>query len=202
MKFKSLILVMAIAFAPVFTTSDAEAKTIKLPDPHAQFAKYDDSLHKALQERKSTRTFSNNALDVADISALLWSAYGINREDGKRTIPTSGNRQNMLLYVLDAQGMWLYDAAKNTLTRTSSKNLLAPMRNPPLLLLYVADTNNGGNVKQYGMHAGLMAQSAALYATIAGIGNVVIGGANTPEFIETLNLPKGQELIYTHKFGR
>ncbi len=203
MKLKSLILTMALLFAPIAVTSEAEAKTIKLPNASTQFEKYkDNSLLEALQNRKSTRVFSKEALSVNDISAILWSAYGINREDGKRTIPTSGNRQNMVLYTLDAQGMWRYDAVKHTLVRVSNKNLLAPMGNPPLLLLYVADTNNGGNAKQYGMHAGLMAQSAALYASIAGIGNVVIGGANTEDFIKSLNLPKGQELIYTHKFGR
>ncbi len=202
MKLKSLILTMALLLAPIAMTSEAQAKTIKLPAYTEAFTGYDNNLQSALENRKTTRVFSKEALSTKDISGILWSACGINREDGKRTIPVSNELKSMVVYVLDAKGMWLYDAKKHTLTRVSSKNLLAPMGNPPMLIAYVADTNFGGNPKQYGVHSGLMIQSAALYAANAGIGNGMIGGGNTEEFIKSLNLPKGQELVYTQKFGR
>ena len=50
---------------------------------------------KALSERHSTREFASKALNLSDLSDLLWAANGINRSDsGKRTAPSALNKQD------------------------------------------------------------------------------------------------------------
>jgi nitroreductase len=45
---------------------------------------------------------------------LLWAAWGFNREN-KRTAPSSMNKQEIDLYAITKNGIYLYDAATNVL---------------------------------------------------------------------------------------
>lgn len=66
---------------------------------------------KALSERHSTREFASKALNLSDLSDLLWAANGINRSDsGKRTAPSALNKQDVDVYVVLPEGSYLYDA--------------------------------------------------------------------------------------------
>ena len=47
------------------------------------------SLKTALEKRKTSRVFSRENLSTLDISNLLWAGYGINRTNGKRTVPVA-----------------------------------------------------------------------------------------------------------------
>ena len=63
----------------------AAEKVIKLPKPNMNRS---GSVMNALSERHSTREFASKALNLSDLSDLLWAANGINRSDsGKRTAP-------------------------------------------------------------------------------------------------------------------
>jgi len=73
----TLITIMAIS-------TFISAQDIKLPEPEKNIGK---PLMQALNERKSSREFSNKELSLQQLSNLLWAANGFNRED-KRTAPT------------------------------------------------------------------------------------------------------------------
>ena len=47
------------------------------------------SLMEALQNRQSQRSFSSKELSLQQMSNLLWAAYGINRPNGYRTVPSA-----------------------------------------------------------------------------------------------------------------
>ena len=65
-------------------------------------------LMQALNERKTTRSFSDQTIDEATLADILWAAVGVNKDGNKRTIPTALNRQNISVYVLSANGAFLY----------------------------------------------------------------------------------------------
>jgi len=191
------------------TTQDSTLQKISLPNPAKQFAKYDDSLLLALQKRASRRSFVNKELNLQDVSALLWSAYGINREDGKRTIPTALNAQNMLIYVLDKQGVWLYNAQEHSLEQKSQEDIRGSSasigqkkisKNAAIALVYVQDTNKGKKESYGYMHAGSMYQNAALYCAMADLGNVV--RAYFPDNLASkMGLPKNQKILIIQNIG-
>ena len=88
------------------------AQDIKLPSPQKQGG---EPLLQVLSKRASTRDFDTQKnIDSQTLSNLLWAAWGYNRED-KRTAPSAMNRQEISLYIVTAQGVYLYDAKQNKL---------------------------------------------------------------------------------------
>ena len=57
-------------------------------------------LLEALSRRRTIREFRPDALTDRQLNELLWAACGVNRPDGKRTIPTAMNRQDLSVIVL------------------------------------------------------------------------------------------------------
>ena len=73
-------------------------------------------LMQAMQERKSQRDIDPaSTVTKQDLSNMLWAAWGITH-DGKRTIATAMNRQELELYVITATEISRYSAEDNTLT--------------------------------------------------------------------------------------
>jgi hypothetical protein len=104
-----------------FGSSQAqELKTIKLnsPDKDKGF-----SVMKSLSLRQSTKDtnkWSEKELSLQDLSNLLWAGNGVNREDGKRTAASAMNSQDVDIFVLMKDGIYLYDAANNALKQVVS----------------------------------------------------------------------------------
>ena len=110
MKIKGLLL-------SLFVTSSllSIAQDIKLPSPQKQGG---EPLLQVLSKRASTRDFDTQKnIDSQTLSNLLWAAWGYNRED-KRTAPSAMNRQEISLYIVMAQGVYLYDAKQNKLRKS------------------------------------------------------------------------------------
>ncbi len=126
------------------------------------------SLMQALDKRQSTRRFSDTALSQQEVSNLLWAAWGINRDSGKRTVPTAHNKQAVAVYAAMDTGIWFYDAKKHTLERVSDKNLQERFK-APLTLIYAAPADDKFN----DMHVGSIYQNVGLYCASAGLANVV-----------------------------
>ena len=56
------------------------------------------SIMQALQNRRSSRSFSEKGLSLQDLADLLWAADGLNRPD-KHTNASRKNKQSIELYV-------------------------------------------------------------------------------------------------------
>lgn len=156
--FLAAALVLALV-CPAFA-----APVIELPEPQRSGGM---PLMDALNLRHTERAFSQEALTLQQVSDLLWAVCGVNRPDGKRTVPTAMNRQNIAVYAVMADGVYLYDAKTNTLRQVLDGNeYLKKYKNgAPLVLLHAAPESE----KYSACHIGSMYQNAALYCASVGL---------------------------------
>ena len=78
---------------------------------------------KALQMRKSTKSYITREIGSEALSNILWASHGVNRENGKRTAPSSYGKYYMDLYVVSNEGVHLYDPDKHSLSLVSNENI-------------------------------------------------------------------------------
>lgn len=78
---------------------------------------FDDGLSvmRALGRRHTSREFAPRPLSLQNISGILWSAYGVNRPDGRRTAPAAIGAYPLRIYVFIADGVYLYRPERNLL---------------------------------------------------------------------------------------
>lgn len=108
MNMKKIILALAAA---ALATSALAQEVIKLPQPDKNVSM---TLYQALQQRASVREYSDAQISDASLSRLLWAACGVNREDGRLTVPSAMNTQEESVYVCRADGAWLFNARKTS----------------------------------------------------------------------------------------
>lgn len=175
----------------------AQENIKKLPDPQTTGG---IPLMEAIQNRKTTREFSAQKIDDQTLSDILYVAWGISH-DGKRTIPTSRNQQNLAVYAVLPDGIWLYDAAGNRLTLSSREdikpflNTQEFMQDAQLTLIYT-----GSDAQNSPLHAGSAYQNVGLYAASRGLNNVVRAWVDRDGIAKILNL-KPEEVIITQTIG-
>ena len=119
-------------------------------------------LGSALESRRSFRQFTGGEIAAKDLSSILWSAAGVNwkqgdkasiakadtvsgaTEGGRRTMVTAFGVDYVKTFVLLADGVWRYDAARQVLVKVSSKDVreTATLQNFPgrsAVIVFVAD---------------------------------------------------------------
>jgi len=192
--FKTIGVIMAGIMATSVMAAD-----IKLPAPDKTNT---TTLIQALEKRHSDREFSDKAIDEKTLSTILWVAYGVNREDGKRTIPTAMDKKDLNVYVFNKNGIWLYDADTNTLKQQSKEDhldlfqLQDYMEHVSTVLVYT------GSMEDYAiMHAGSAYQNVELYAAANNMASIVRGFYDREQVPEVLNLPAGQRVIISQAIG-
>ncbi len=160
------------------------AQDIRLPEPKKSGGK---PLMEALAERKSTREFSPEALSYQQISDLLWAGNGINRDNGKRTAPSARNCQEIDMYVVLPEGIYLYDPKANILLLKKTGKFLQDMIMqefdpvPPILLIFVANYDKMVNMTPENMEfygatdCGYVSQNIYLYCASENLNTVVLG---------------------------
>lgn len=195
-KFKILGVLAAMI---LFSNTASAAETVKkLPAPDINGGK---PLMQSLNERKSIKEFSSKDVDNQTLSEILWSAWGITH-DGKRTIPTAMNQQNLNVYVVKADGAWLYDAQNNSLILITAEDL-SPlfnqqeyMKNVPVNLVYT-----GSDAEYSPMHAGSAYQNVGLYAASKGMHSVVRGYFDKNGIKKALKLKGSENAIISQAIG-
>jgi len=107
------LILAAICLPLAGGTQPQELKLIQLNEPNKTRGL---PLMQALSVRASVRDWSEKDLSLQDLSDLLWAANGINRPDSKkRTASSAMNAQDVAIYVFMKDGVYLYDAAGQTL---------------------------------------------------------------------------------------
>lgn len=154
-------------------------------------------LMEALNARQSGRDFGDKALSPQNLSNLLWAAFGANRADGKRTVPTARNKQNVDIYVVMKTGVWKYDGLKHILTLVKAGDVTSKYK-APLTLIYAA-AEEQADVS--GMHVGSIYQNVGLYCASAKLSNrVKTSQRNVLDgYIE---LPKGYKVFVVQVVGQ
>jgi len=182
-----------------FVARGVLAEDIHLPEPN-KTGKV--TLMQALEDRHSDREFVERDVDELTLATLLWAAYGVNREDGKRTIPTAMDKKDLAVYVFNKDGIWLYDADNNLLKQISDQNQLSLfqkqdyMQAVPVVLVYT-----GSTADYAAMHAGSAYQNVGLFAAANGMASIVRGFFDQEKVAEALKLPEGQRVIISQAIG-
>jgi hypothetical protein len=164
---------------------------IVLPPPDTERGK---PLMRALSLRRSTRQFREDELPLQNIGDILWAAFGINRPDGKRTMPTALNKQNLVVYAAMSSGIWRYQPQKHELELDTWYNLCTLLGEAPLTLGYAAEGRYGP------MHAGSASQNVGLYCASVGLGNVV-KATGIDVMAKYISPPAGYSLLIIQSIG-
>jgi nitroreductase len=157
------------------------------------------SLAMALLRRRTTRKVGTRKLPLQMLSNLLWAAGGVNRRKGPfgmggRTAASASNSQEIDIYVILAEGAYLFDPFLHQLTPVVMEDMrrLSMGRGQgregvqaPVHLIYVADIDKLVHTAGYqepGLHnpaiqrsyyyvdTGLIAANVYLYAASVGLG--------------------------------
>lgn len=131
-----------VLLAALLALGEAPAQDGKLPAPRKSGGM---PLMEALAKRATSRAFDSRPLSTQQLSDVLWAAIGVNRPDGKRTAPSSRDRRELDVYLLEARGVSLYDPKEHSLVPVVAEDLRAVqssqefVRDAPVTLVYVAD---------------------------------------------------------------
>ncbi len=168
-------------------------------------------LMQVIRDRASRREFAPDALPPQTLSNLLWCAWGVSRADsGKRTAPSAMNKQAMDVYVVLADGAYLYDAPKHALTPVAAGDHRALTGMQPFVatapanLVYVArgDAGKGDDLLIYGgAQAGFISENVYLFCASEGLATVVRGSVKREPLAKILNLPVDQRIILVQTVG-
>lgn len=188
-------------------------ETIPLQKPDMESG---DALMKTIQNRQSTREFSPENLSLKHLSEILWVANGINRENGKRTVPSAMALYPLQTYAVLANGIYLYQPEKHELQPVVEGDyrelagLQSFVQEAPLNLVFIADYNkyNGDrplpeNKRLYlaSLDAGHCTQNVYLYCASERLKAVVRAGAQEEELLKLLNLGENYQFIVAQTVG-
>lgn len=186
----SLLFAAFISFSAASVCAEETVRKLPLPDKSGEV-----TLMEAISRRQTTREFSAKKIDDQTLSDILFAAWGITH-NGKHTIPTAKNTQDLNVYAVMPDGTWLYDPASHSLSRASSEDLRSYfnkqdfMTDAQLTLLYT------GKDKNYApMHAGSAYQNVGLYAASRGLNNVVRGYFDKEGIAKALRVDSENVLI-------
>ena len=210
-----IILLVLICFNVCYSNDVQSLKGISLPEP---VTKGGMPLLTALQNRHSSREFSNKEIPIEIISNLLWAGFGVNREGSKmRTAPSSYNWQDIIIYVFTAKGVWIYDAFENRLKEVKSGDyrqyagMQEYVKNAPLSLVYVSDTekmvrkdqtfSDNYKLMMGCIDAGHISQNIYLFCASEGLNVVARASVNKEEFSKEFELPETYNVILGQTIG-
>jgi len=183
------ILAAALALLAAFTCPAQDASAAKI-DPKLESVTLPAPaktggmpLMQTLAERKTIRDYKPGDLDAATLSEILYSANGVNRPDGKRTIPTAMNKQDLEVYVALPGAVYHYDAKANKLVKIDTGDFRAELimnknmaNNAACILVYASDSSKFPNdIKYPAIHVGEASQDVYLYCASKGLGTVSLG---------------------------
>ena len=156
----------------------------------------------ALQQRRSWREYSVEALSLEELSGVLYAAAGINRpENDHLTAPSALALYPIRTYAFFKEGIYRYEAKGHKLVRVAEGNHMAVAGAQPFVadaalnLVYVADLSvYAGKPMPAEKVRYLCGQDAAGYAEnvnvyTAGVGlRSITRGSASPELLKTLSL--------------
>jgi len=139
-----MIATAVVAACALHAQDDLAPITLKAPNLNRP-----GTLMQAFSKRASANEYDGRALELQDLSDLLWAANGVNRPDvKKRTAPSAMNAQDVDIYVFLPEGAYLYDAFASVLKPIAKGDFRAVavkqpppqgMPQPPVLLILVSD---------------------------------------------------------------
>jgi SagB-type dehydrogenase family enzyme len=207
---KKLWSIALIFMVSVFLGFSQVIETINLPEPETTGGM---PLFEALKLRQSLRDYSTKEIELQTVSNLLWSAYGINRPDGKRTVPSARGWNEFDIYVVMSAGWYIYDAEKHALLQMSTDDRREYagrqdfVKTAPLTLIFVADydrmTDASDDIRDFyaATDAGFISQNVYLFCASEGLGTCVLGQVDRDKMREIFRLRPGQRVVLSQTMG-
>lgn len=209
------LIILACSFATAQTTKKVTPSTasmelttfdtIRLLAPDTLGGK---PLMQAIARRKSDREFKPQNLSLKHLSEILWVANGINRANGKRTVPSSMARYPLQTYAVLTNGIYFYNPAKHQLepvVKGDYRNLAgkqAYVDTAPLNLLFIAKGKTAtDNFNAALEDSGYCGQNVYLYCASEGLKCVVRAGAKEAELLKAMNLGDNYKFIIAETVG-
>ncbi|MDR1755394.1 MAG: SagB/ThcOx family dehydrogenase [Culturomica sp.] len=195
---KTLLLIAAIACAFGVTAQD-----IKLNAPVKTGG---EPLMKVFNGRHSERTFVKKAMPLQMMSDLLWASNGFNREN-KRTVPTAQDKQELDIYVMTDEGVYLYEAKAHHLKQVAKGNFKEALgqanisNNASLSVIIVANLDKAASREYAYLSAGYISGHIYLFAESFGLGTVARGSFKKIELHKALKLTDKQEITLVQPVG-
>lgn len=198
-----------------------ENKVVKLPQPRFSSKV---SVEEALLNRRSVRSYKDEALTLSHISQLLWSAQGITEKMmGFRTAPSAGALYPLEIYLVVGkvkyleQGVYRYRPETHDIVEivTGDKRLELYnsalrqdcIKNAPVVIVisgvFERTTRKYGErgIRYVYMEAGHCAQNIYLQCVALGLGTVTVGAFDDEMVRSVLNLSKNEFPLYLMPVG-
>ncbi len=208
---RTLSALVTLALVLAAAASAQDLASIKLPAPQTEGGK---PLMQALKARQSAREFGPEKLAPQVLSNLLWAAWGITRPDGRRTAPSASNKQEIDVYVVMADGAYVYDAKAHALDPVAPGDLRGATGTQPfpataaLNLVYVADLAKAGRpasdpqqAVNLGADAGFISANAYLFCASEGLATVVRASVDKAALGKALKLRDTQMVVLAQSVG-
>lgn len=208
---KSLSIVYCLLLSISINLAQDNSQIITLPDPVKEGGK---PLLEALNERHSSRSFSNESITEHTLSNLLWAAFGVNRTvQKKRTAPSAWNMQEIDIYVAMEKGLYLFDAFSNSLKLINNEDVreltgVQPfVKNAPVNLVYVVNESKlSGDSPETktvfsAVSAGAIIQNVYLYCASERLVTVARGLIPKKDFADVANLKDSSLIIMAQSVG-
>ncbi len=194
---------------------------IFLPEPE-QDGKV--SIEETLSLRRSTRSYTDEALTLKEVSQLLWAAQGITDASGHRTAPSAGALYPLYIYIVVGNvtelmsGVYEYDPVEHKITRMMDGDIRdelagaamsqSSIRTGAVSIVLTADYDKTTDI--YGergvmyvhLEAGHAAQNVCLQATALDLGLVTAGTFSPSQVSVVMNLPEDRQPLYIIPVGR
>lgn len=170
-------------------------------------------LMEALAKRATSRELDTRDLPVEHLSNLLWAGFGVNRADGRRTAPSSMNKQEIEIYVLLKSGAYVYDAPGHRLALVLAEDVRALggrqefVKDAPVTLVYVADLARMQEAPAAQKHetaaidAGFVSQNVYLYCASEGLATGVRAWVDVEALGKRLGLRADQRIVAAQSVG-
>lgn len=170
-------------------------------------------LMEALSKRQSQRVFDSRPLSTQQLSDMLWAAYGVNRPNGFRTAPSARTWNEFDIYVVMADGWYVYHPIEHCMMKLGSEDLRAASayqefaHEAPVQLIFVADfdrmTNADEAVRRFysATDVGYISQNVYLYCASEGLATIVRGQIDKEKMKEHLQLRANQHIILAQTVG-
>jgi SagB-type dehydrogenase family enzyme len=202
-----ILLILMLTVGQAFAQA---LETIALPEPTKTGGK---PLFEALNQRQSLRSFTAQKIEMQTLSNILWAAYGVNRPNGKRTVPAAREWMEYDIYVVMADGWYTYEPGKHELIKKSSDDRREYagrqdfVHTAPLTLIYVADYERmpgaTDEVRDFysAVNLGFISQNVYLCCASEGLGTCVLGQVDKDKAREVFKLRPGQRVVLSQVIG-
>ena len=199
---------------PDGTQPSASAQAITVIELPPYEMGLDAPFREVLKNRRTERHILPEELPIEMVSSLLWSAYGINRpEESKRVVPSAINAQEFDIYLFNSEGIFLYNAEKNSIemmVKGDNRDIISDQpffKEAPISLVLVANYDRMERFKETDIRdfyaavdCGYISQNIYLFCASASLNTVACGGINRDEIHKILGITNGRAML-AHPVG-